>query len=353
MGRALRLFLLACVLGGAPPSRAQVSDPLPTALLEDERNTIEVFQRASDSVVFVINTQLRRDLFSRNVMQVPRGSGSGFVWDERGYIVTNYHVIQGGNSFHVTLGDGSSHEARVVGFDETKDIAVLQIDAPETRLVAIEQGRSEGLMVGQKVIAIGNPFGLDQTLTTGVISALGREIRSVAGTTITDVIQTDASINPGNSGGPLLDSAGRLIGVNTSIYSTSGSSAGIGFAVPVATVQRVVPQIIDRGFVSRAGLGVVLFEDDLARRWNIDGVIVREIVDGSAAEKAGLRGSDVRGRRVALGDIIVGIDDKRVRNFNDLFMSLDDHEPGDRVRVRFLRDNEEREVFVDLQEISQ
>lgn len=351
MSKAIRWLTLALVLAGA--AQAQPSDPLPTGLLEDERNTIDVFRRASDSVVFVTNTQLQRDLFSRNVMQVPRGSGSGFVWDKRGYVVTNYHVIQGGNSFYVTLGDGSSHEARVVGFDETKDIAVLKIEAAETRLVPIEQGRSEGLMVGQKVIAIGNPFGLDQTLTTGVISALGREIRSVAGTTISDVIQTDASINPGNSGGPLLDSAGRLIGVNTSIYSTSGSSAGIGFAVPVATVQRVVPQLMERGVVSRAGLGVVLFEDDLARRWNVEGVIVREVADGSAAEKAGLRGSDVHGRRVALGDIIIGIDDYQVRNFNDLFTSLDGHQPGDRVRVRFLRDNEEQQVFVDLQEISQ
>ena len=333
-------------------ARAQsLTDPLPLHLLTDEQNTIEVFRQASRSVVFVTNNQLRRDLFSRNVMEVPRGSGSGFVWDRDGHIVTNFHVIHGGNALYVTLADGSLHDAKLAGYDETKDLAVLEIDAGESELVPVEPGRSDDLLVGQKVIAIGNPFGLDQTLTTGVISALGREIMSVAGTTISDVIQTDASINPGNSGGPLLDSAGRLIGVNTSIYSTSGSSAGIGFAVPVSTVQRVVPQLIESGKVSRAGLGIILFEDDLARRWDVEGVIIREVSPGSAAEKAGLRGSDVRGRRVELGDIIVGVDGREVRNFNDLFTSLDRHRPGDRVRVRFLRDDDEHEVEVALQEI--
>ncbi|MCA9728002.1 MAG: trypsin-like peptidase domain-containing protein [Candidatus Eisenbacteria bacterium] len=351
--RAGSFWAALCLLtpGLVAAQNPATSTVLPPGLLEDERNTIEVFQRVADSVVFVTNTQLRRDLFSRNVMEVPRGSGSGFLWDEEGHIVTNFHVIQGGNSFYVTLADGDVYEADVVGYDQTKDIAVLKIDAPGTALNPIDPGRSDDLLVGQKVIAIGNPFGLDRTLTTGVISALGREITSVAGTTISDVIQTDASINPGNSGGPLLDSRGRLIGVNTSIYSTSGSSAGIGFAVPVSTVERVVPQLINKGYVSRAGLGVTLFEDDLARSWNVDGVIIREVQRGSAAERAGLRGADVRGRHVTLGDIIVGVDGNRVRNFNDLFTSLDTHHPGDRVRVTVMRDEDERDFDVDLQEI--
>lgn len=331
-------------------SRAQDS-PLPSYLLEDERNTINVFQRASDSVVFITNSLRQQNLFSRNVMEVPRGSGSGFVWDRRGYIVTNAHVIQGGNSFLVTLHDGSVHDATRIGVDEFKDIAVLKIDTGNANLVPVNLGESENLLVGQKVIAIGNPFGLDRTLTTGVISALGREIQSVAGTTISDVIQTDASINPGNSGGPLLDSAGRLIGVNTSIFSTSGSSAGIGFAVPVSTVKRVVPQLVEKGRVSRAGLGVQVIEDDLARRWGIKGVIIREVVNGSAADRAGLKGSVVERRRLQLGDIIIGIDDKTIAKYDDLYTSLDTRNAGERVKVRFLRGEDEREVWVELQAI--
>jgi S1-C subfamily serine protease len=265
--------------------------------------------------------------------------------------VTNSHVIAGGNKFLVTLHDGSVHEAELVGLDEFKDLAVLKIDAGGASLVPVVPGDSENLLVGQKVIAIGNPFGLDRTLTTGVISALGREIQSVAGTTISDVIQTDASINPGNSGGPLLDSAGRLIGVNTSIFSTSGSSAGIGFAVPVSTVKRVIPQLIEKGRVSRAGLGVQIIEDDLARRWGITGVIIREVSNGSAAERAGLRGCKVERNRVRIGDVIVGIDDESVEKYDDLYTSLDQRNPGDRVKVRYLRGNDEHEVWVDLQEV--
>lgn len=346
---ALSLSLATVGLTGSP-SAAQ--DPeLPSYLLEDERNTINVFQRVSDSVVFITNNLRQRDIFSRNVMEVPRGSGSGFVWDRRGYVVTNAHVIQGGNAFVVTLHDGSVHEAEFVGMDQFKDLAVLRIETDDADLVPVELGDSEDLLVGQKVIAIGNPFGLDRTLTTGVISALGREIQSVAGTTISDVIQTDASINPGNSGGPLLDSAGRLIGVNTSIFSTSGSSAGIGFAVPVATVKRIVPQLVDKGRVSRAGLGVQLIEDDLARRWGVEGVIIREVVQGSAADRAGLHGSVVERRRIRLGDIIVGIDDKDIEKYDDLYTALDLRTAGERVKVRFLRGEEEREVWVELQEI--
>jgi S1-C subfamily serine protease len=291
-------------------------------------------------------------MFSRNVMEVPQGSGSGFVWDHEGHIVTNFHVIRGGDALTATLSDGSTHEAKVVGYDPNKDIAVLKIAPPRGGLPPVTRADANELIVGQKVIAIGNPFGLDQTLTTGVVSAVGREIRSVAGTTISDVIQTDASINPGNSGGPLLDSSGRLIGMNTAIYSTSGSSAGIGFAVPVSTVNRIVPQLIEFGGVQRAGFGITLIPDDLARRWGIRGVAINEVQQGSAAAEAGLQGVSSNNRReTLLGDIIVGIEDKDVAVYDDLYTALDKLRPGDTVTVRFRRGDRLREAKVRLQQI--
>ncbi|MCA9758990.1 MAG: trypsin-like peptidase domain-containing protein [Candidatus Eisenbacteria bacterium] len=321
-------------------------------LLEDERNTIEIFREASASVVFITNTQIRRSMFSRNVMEVPRGSGSGFVWDRKGHVVTNFHVIEGGDEFTVTLSDGSTHDAKVVGADITKDIAVLEIEPPRNGLTPVKPGDTRELLVGQKVIAIGNPFGLDQTLTTGVVSALGREIRSVGNRPITDVIQTDASINPGNSGGPLLDSSGRLIGMNTAIYSTSGSSAGIGFAVPVTTIKRVVPQLIEFGRTERAGLGVTLVSDDLAQRWGVSGVIINEVQPGSAAADAGLRGTTQNSRReISLGDVIVGVDELEVAVYDDLYKALDRRNPGDLVTLRYRRGDHLHEAKVQLQRL--
>lgn len=341
---------LVPVLRFAAPAQAQSLGQ--NRLLEDERNTIEVFRDVSSSVVFITNTELRRTIFSRNVMEVPRGSGSGFVWDREGHIVTNYHVIQGGNAFTVTLSDGSSHDAKVVGSDPNKDIAVLRIDPPREGLHPVARGDAQELLVGQKVIAIGNPFGLDQTLTTGVVSALGREIKSVAGTTITDVIQTDASINPGNSGGPLLDSSGRLIGMNTAIFSTSGSSAGIGFAVPVSTVKRIVPQLIEFGVAQRAGLGITIIPDDLARRWGIRGVVINEVQSGSAADTAGLRGTSYNRRReIEIGDVIVGVGDKDISVYDDLYVALDAHRPGDTVTVKYRRGDRIQDARVRLQRI--
>jgi S1-C subfamily serine protease len=216
-------------------------------LAEDEKTTIAIFRQASPSVVHITTLALRQDAFSLDLFQIPRGTGSGFVWDQDGHVVTNYHVIQGADAARVTLADQSSWTARLVGAYPDKDLAVLMIDAPKNRLRPIPVGTSHDLQVGQKVFAIGNPFGLDQSLTTGVISALGREIESVTRQTIKDMIQTDAAINPGNSGGPLLDSAGRLIGVNTAIFSPSGAYAGIGFAIPVDEVNRVVPKLIRHG----------------------------------------------------------------------------------------------------------
>ena len=347
---ALALALAAMPLHAQPATQSEL--PIPPGLLTEERNTIEVFRRTSRSVVFIVNTQLRQDYFSLNAVEVPRGSGSGFVWDTRGHIVTNFHVVQGGNAYKVTLADGNQYDAKMVGAEPNKDLAVLRIQAPASSLFPLDRGNSEHLVVGQKVLAIGNPFGLDQTLTTGVISALGREMKSVNQTTITDVIQTDASINPGNSGGPLIDSAGKLIGLNTAIYSPSGASAGIGFAVPASVIERVVPQILEFGHVRRAGFGVTLVPDNYARRWGVQGVIIRETLRNGAAARAGLRGVAVdRTGQVRLGDIIVGIEGRTVRTYDDMYQALEMRRAGERITVRTRRDNRERDVQIVLQEL--
>lgn len=321
-------------------------------LLEDERNTIEVFQRVSSSVVFVINKAMRRDFFSMDVMEVQQGSGSGFIWNANGYIVTNYHVVQNGDAWSVTLNDNTTYDAELIGAEPSKDIAVVKINAPVTKLAPVAIGGSENLRVGQKVIAIGNPFGLDQTLTTGVVSALGRQIKSGNNRTIEGVIQTDAAINPGNSGGPLLNSRGELIGINTAIYSTSGSSAGIGFAVPVNIVKRVVPQLIKYGKVIRPGLGVGTVDDNIARRWGIKGVVIARVQPGGAADRAGLKGLvQNRWGEIRLGDIITGINDKPVTNFDELGTELERYQIGEVVTVNILRGDRETSVKVRLQEL--
>jgi S1-C subfamily serine protease len=330
-----------------------VHPPMPDGLLEYERNTIEVFREAGDSVVFVTNNALRRDFFTADVTVVPQGSGSGFVWDQYGHIVTNFHVVQGGQTFSVTLADGSTHEARVVGVEPRKDLAVLHVETTGLRFKPLAIGRSDALLVGQTVIAIGNPFGLDRTLTTGVISALGREFPTQGGFVIEDVIQTDASINPGNSGGPLLDSQGRAIGVNTAIFSPSGASAGIGFSVPIDTVSRIVPQLIRFGKIRRAGLGVSVLPDHFARSLGVEGVIVREVRPGSGAARAGLRSLavDRRGSIVA-ADIIQSVGGKRVRSFAELANVLDKRSPGELVAIGVLRNGKDAlEMRVPLVEV--
>ncbi len=323
-------------------------------LAEDEKTTIKIFKSASVSVVHVATAELATNRFNFNVLEVPKGTGTGFIWDENGYIVTNYHVIRGENQrFRVTLSDNTTHQAYLVGGEPSKDIAVLRIDPAHLNLVPIKLGTSSNLQVGQKVFAIGSPFGLDQTLTTGVISGLGREIQSTNRKTIRDVIQTDAAINPGNSGGPLLDSAGLLIGVNTAIYSPSGASVGIGFAVPADILNRIVPQIIQSGKVERPGLGVFIFPDAMAREVvKTPGVLIKDIVPDSAAAKAGLRGTtrDQRGG-IVLGDLIVAIDDKPVNEQADLFDLLEEKKVGDIVRVTVLRDKKKMDVDVTLQRI--
>ena len=328
--------------------------PIPAGLLASEKNTIQVFRAAGPSVVFVTNNALRRDFFSTNVTEVPQGTGSGFLWDRHGHVVTNYHVLEGGQTFSVTLADGTNREARVVGVEPRKDLAVLHFDTKGLDIAALPVGRSDPLVVGQKVLAIGNPFGLDRTITTGIISALGREIPTNGGFVIEDVIQTDASINPGNSGGPLLDSAGRVIGVNTSIFSPSGASAGIGFAIPIDTISRIVPQLIRFGRVKRVGLGVSIVPEHLVRSWGIEGVMIRDVPRGSQAMRAGLRSVRVNRRGIPVSaDVVVAVDGEPIRNLAELSNAMDDHESGDRVTLTISRDGSETlELLVPLTELT-
>lgn len=324
----------------------------PGELGAEELATIAVFEKAARSVVFITNTAIRRGPFSLDLFEVPQGSGSGFVWNKAGHIVTNFHVVYGADAINVVLADGADHPAKVVGADPDHDLAVLQIQAPAETLVPLPIGSSRDLRVGQKVLAIGNPFGLDHTLTTGVVSALGRTIKSLTDRTIEGVIQTDAAINPGNSGGPLLDSFGRLIGINTQIYSPSGAYAGIGFAVPVDTINRIVPELIRYGKPIRPGLGIAMIPDAIARRWGLDGVVVGRVMPGSAAERAGLRGAkEQRGGRVELGDVITAADGEPVRSADDLLRILDRHKVGDRVTFEVLRDGRRRSVTATLQAV--
>ena len=318
-------------------------------LAEEERATISLFERASPSVVYVTSLARQRDFFSMNIQEIPQGSGSGFLWDRQGNVVTNFHVVQPGNQWQVTLSDQSNWDAELVGYAPEKDLAVLRIKAPQNRLIPLPLGNSDNLRVGQSVFAIGNPFGLDQTLTTGIVSALGREIQSVAGTPIRDVVQTDAAINPGNSGGPLLDSAGRLIGVNTAIYSPSGAYAGIGFAIPEHSVRWVVPDLIRYGRVNRPTLGVELGPDSWNQQLGIEGAVIASVVEGSGADRAGLRGiRQGRGRRVELGDVIQSVDGKPVTSLGDLQTVLEQKKAGDVVKVGILRDGRRQEVQVRL-----
>jgi S1-C subfamily serine protease len=278
-------------------------------------------------------------MFTLNLYQIPQGTGSGFVWDTSGNIITNFHVIQNADAAQVTLADQSNWKARVVGVAPDKDLAVLKIDAPANKFQPIPIGTSKDLQVGQSVFAIGNPFGLDQTLTTGIISALNREIESVTRRPIQGVIQSDAAINPGNSGGPLLDSAGRLIGVNTAIYSPSGASAGIGFAIPVDTVNRIVPELIRSGKIIRPGLGVQIADEQIAQRLGVKGILVVDVLRGGAADRAGIQPArrDAQGR-VRLGDVITAIDGKKVESPNELFLALEKYKVGDVVSVTSTRD---------------
>ncbi len=311
-------------------------------LMPNEHHTINLFKRAAPSVCFITTTTIRRDYFSRNVMEIPQGSGSGFVWDKNGHIITNHHVIQNASKAQVTLGDGSTWEAELVGDAPEKDLAVLRIKTPANKLIPIPVGTSNDLQVGQSVYAIGNPFGLDQTLTTGVVSALGREIQTESGYPVRDAIQTDAAINPGNSGGPLLDSSGELIGVNTAIYSPSGASAGIGFSIPASVVSWVVPELIRYGKIKRPTMGVELFETEVSRRNQLPGPLVADVVKGSPAAEAGIKPTrrDDYGR-ILIGDIIIAMNNKKISSKEELVLELEKYQAGDRVTLTLLRNDRE------------
>jgi S1-C subfamily serine protease len=335
-------------------SLAPAPPPVQGADLEpEELANIDLFRRASPAVVNVTNVGQRRSSWNLNVYEIPQGTGTGFVWDDRGHVVTNFHVIQNSTRVEVTLGgQADALPAEVLAFSPQHDLAVLQLkDVPRRSPTPIPIGTSRELQVGQKVYAIGNPFGLDQTLTTGIISGLGREIRSPSGHRIEDVIQTDAAINPGNSGGPLLDSSGRLIGVNTAIVSPSGAYAGIGFAVPVDIVQRVVPELIRRGAVTRPGLGISILSDSYNRAYGFEGVGIESVEPGGAAAEAGLRGAQQYRDGSLLLDVIVAIDDAPVRTRYDLFDALDGHEVGDEVLVSVQRGRSVERMRVKLQAI--
>jgi S1-C subfamily serine protease len=321
-------------------------------LMPEEKSTITLFKQASPSVVNITSIGIERDLFTLNQYQIPQGTGSGFIWDNTGNVITNFHVIQNADAAQVTLADQSTFKARVVGVAPDKDLAVLRIDAPAVKLQAIPLGTSKDLQVGQSVFAIGNPFGLDQTLTTGVISALNREIESVTRRPIQGVIQSDAAINPGNSGGPLLDSAGRLIGVNTAIYSPSGTSAGIGFAIPVDTVNRIVTELIRSGKVTRPGLGIQVADEQIAQRLGVTGVLIVDVAKGSAAAKAGIQPTrrDATGR-VRLGDIITAIDGKKIESPNDLFLAIEKYKVGENVNITVLRNDRPVQLKIALEAV--
>ena len=354
---AMLLLVVLAACGREQESPKAAAEPRVVAargdLAGDEAATIELFERSKDAVVFIAVAQRVLDPWSRNVFSIPRGTGSGFVWDQYGHVVTNNHVVLGASEARVRLNDGRDYGARLVGASPAHDIAVLRIDVPDRKPAALPVGTSADLKVGQKVFAIGNPFGLDWSLTTGVVSALNRSLPSEDGRGIVEeLIQTDAAINPGNSGGPLLDSAGRLIGINTAIYSPSGAYAGVGFAVPVDTVNRVVPQLIAKGKYVRPVLGIQA-DDQLnqifAKRLGIKGVAVAGVERGSAAEEAGLRAARIeRDGGIVPGDVILAVDGRPVDTVAKLVARLDEKKAGDKVELKLLRDGKEATATVTL-----
>lgn len=343
------------------PSQAAFSEAPPAGITDpskstDEQNNIEVYRALSPGVVFIHSTSYARDFFG--FVEPQEGSGSGSILDQQGNILTNYHVIAGAQKLSVSLGGQKEYPAVVVGSDPDTDLAVIRLtQKPAGPLTVVPMGDSDKLVVGQKVLAIGNPFGMDRTLTTGVISGLQRPIRARNNRLIEGAIQTDASINPGNSGGPLLDSRGRMIGINSQILSPSGSSAGVGFAVPVSIAKRVVPQLLQHGAVRRPKLGITTRNVEAFRNQvdlpTPDGVLIIQVARGSGAAQAGLRGmQQTEMGEVELGDIIVGIDNDKVGNSDDLFRVLDKHQIGETVQVHIYRDGRRMSVPVRLMESS-
>ena len=360
LGVAMLVLIAAiwAVTQGGRSAAAAARDVAPRgALLPGEQTTIELFEKSRVSVVFITTEQRVMDVWTRNTLDIPRGSGSGFLWDDRGHIVTNNHVVAGASGARVRLSDGREASASLVGVSPAHDLAVIRVDVSALP-PPLPIGTSGDLRVGQAALAIGNPFGLDWTLTTGIVSALDRSLPTDDGRgLVRHLIQTDAAINPGNSGGPLLDSAGRLIGVNTAIFSPSGASAGVGFAVPVDAVNRVVPQLIGAGKYTRPALGVQIdqrLNELLTNDTGVDGVAVLRVTPGSAAARAGLQGVTQRGDgSIVVGDIIVAVDDDDVHSPAELLGALDDRRVGDTVTLAIVRDGNRRQVRVTLQEGSE
>ena len=328
------------------------------ALTEEERNNIAVYEKVADGVVNVTSTAIQMDFFFN--AYPTQGSGSGSIIDTRGHILTNHHVVADAQKLEVTLADGSKWSAKLVGSDPDNDLAVIKIDAPREKLKVISMGDSKNLRIGQKVLAIGNPFGLQRTLTTGIISSLGRTIRSEAGTLIEDVIQTDAAINPGNSGGPLLNSDGEIVGINSAIISPTGGSVGIGFAIPVNTAKRVVPQLLSKGYVTYPWIGATIQSliPEIAKYGKLKverGAMIAEVVKGGPADKAGLKGGNQKiqvGNMIVFvgGDIVVKADQKEVKTNDELIHYIRDKKPGETILLKVYRKGDLVDVKVTLGE---
>lgn len=345
----MRTLILAIVVGLFLSPSAYSRDTLSKDLsrfTENEKNTINIFKNSVKSVVNISNVKMARtSWFDMNVTEIPVGAGSGFIWDNKGHIVTNYHVTMEADAFLISFHeDKKQYRAKVVGAEPKLDIAVLKLEEMPKQLHPINVGTSKDLMVGQKTLAIGNPFGLDHTITQGIVSALNRKIPGIGDVTIHGMIQTDSSINPGNSGGPLLDSNGELIGMNTIIYSKSGSSSGVGFAVPVSSIKRTVPQIIQHGKVIRPGLGIGILPDYHKARFGVDkGLVITFLDEKGGAAKAGLEGikRDNFGRYY-IGDTVLEVDGKEVNNLDDIYHILRNRKIGDRVEVTYRRGKERK-----------
>ncbi len=352
-GPAPYLLLLSALGCASPvPTAAKASAPdshRGELLSAEEVRRIETFQRVCPSVVHVEALGVKRDPAHFNVLEIPVGMGSGFVWDDAGHVVTNLHVIRGGEEARVQLRDGRSWSAWVMGTDPEYDVALLMIDAPKDALIPIEVDSTLAPRVGQTVLAIGNPFGLDHTLSVGVISALGRELRTESGSIVHDAIQTDAAINPGSSGGPLLDSAGRLIGINTALFSPTGSFAGIGFAVPVSAVGRSVSRILGLALAQRAGIGIRAAGDAWVRELGLSGVLVMEVLPGGPADVARLLATRTNAEGdLELGDLIVAIDGESIGSGADWTAALDRRRAGAHVTVTVIRAGMSLDVALEL-----
>lgn len=327
-------------------------------ITEDEKNNIAVYEKVADGVVNITSIAVQLDFFFNPFPT--QGSGSGSIIDTRGHILTNHHVVANAQKLEVTLADGSKWQAKLIGSDPDNDLAIIKIDAPREKLKVIPMGDSKNLRIGQKVLAIGNPFGLERTLTTGVISSLGRTIRSDAGYLIEDVIQTDAAINPGNSGGPLLNSEGEIIGINSAIISPSGGSVGIGFAIPVNTAKRVIPELISKGYVSYPYIGATVQSliPEIAQflKLKVDrGAMIAEVVKGGPADRAGLKGGNQRvqvGNMIVIvgGDVVVKVDQQEVKTHDDLIRYIREKRPGDTILLKVYRKGDFKEIKVILGE---